>query len=228
VAVALGLDVSFAGGAVGDTVDLELRVFDAEGRKQVDERHETQTIRPRGGRDHGEVELLSTLSLKPGRYNIRAAMHSQLSEAVGSVYADFVVPDFEHAPLSLSGVVMSTVPDKPSMPAGEFAAWLPANPTTTREFVPRDRPGIFVRAYAGAGTAPEAIAVSADIRDANDHIVFTQTDTLALASAGSLRSADYRLRLPIDTLTAGAYLLTVTAKGPADTEAQRQIRFSVR
>jgi hypothetical protein len=228
VAVALGLDLPFAGGGVGDTVDLEMRVFDAEGRKQIDERHATQTIRPRSGRDRGEFEMLSTLSLKPGRYNIRAAMHSQLGDGAGSVYADFVVPDFEHAPLSLSGVVVSTVPDKPAMPAGEFAAWLPGNPTTTRAFRQRDRVAIFVRAYARADGAPESIAVTAEIRDANDQVAFTKTDTLPLTRAASSRSADYRLRLPLDTLAEGEYLLTVTAKGPAEGEPLRQVRFSVR
>jgi VWFA-related protein len=228
VAVALGLDVLFAGGGVGDTVDLEMRVFDAEGRKQIDERRQTQTIRPRAGRDRGEVEMLSTLSLKPGRYNIRAAMHSQLGGGAGSVYADFVVPDFGQAPLSLSGVVVSTVPDKPSMPVGEFAAWLVGNPTTTRAFGQRDRVAVFLRAYARADGAAESIAVTAEIRDANDQVAFTKTDALPLAGAASPKSADYRLRLPLDTLAAGEYLLTITAKGPAEPEAKRQVRFAVR
>jgi len=228
VAVALGLDVLFAGGGVGDTVDLEMRVFDGEGRKQIDERHQTQTVRPRAGRDHGEVEMLSTLSLKPGRYNIRAATHSQLGGGAGSVYADFVVPDFAHAPLSLSGVVVSTVPDKPAMPVGEFSAWLSGNPTTTRAFVQRDRVAVFLRAYARADGAPESITVTAEIRDANDQVAFTKTDTLPLAGAASQRSADYRLRLPLDTLAAGEYLLTIIAKAPAEAVAQRQVRFSVR
>jgi VWFA-related protein len=228
VAVALGLDLPFAGGGVGDTVDLEMRLFDAEGRKQIDERHVTQTVRGRSGRDRGEVEMLSTLSLKPGRYNIRAAMHSQLGEGVGSVYADFVVPDFEHAPISLSGIVVSTVPDKPAMPAGEFTAWLPGNPTTTREFGQRDRVSVFVRAYAKADTAPESIAIGAEIRDAHDQVVFTKTDALPFAGGASPKGADYRLRLPLDTLASGEYLLTITAKGTAEVEARRDVRFSIR
>ncbi len=228
VAVALGVDVPFESGRIGDTIDLEMRVFDAEGRKQVDERRDTQVLRPRGGRDRGEFEMLSTLSLKPGRYNIRASMYSALRESAGSVYTDFVVPDFENAVLALSGLVVSTVPDKPSMPAGEFRAWLPTTPTTTRAFGRADLVTVFLRAYTGGGSGASPVAVRAEIRDANDRVVFTKADTLVPAREIGPPAADYRLRLPLDTLPAGAYLLTVTASGPAEAEARRDLRFSVR
>ena len=138
-----------------DTVDLEIRIFDAEGRKQVEERRDTQLIRPRGGRAQQEFDLFSTFLLKPGRYNIRASMYSTLRDSAGSVYTDFVVPDFGKAPLALSGLVIATVPEKPSMPAGEFRSWLPVVPTTTRSFAASDGATAFLRVYSGdAGLSP--------------------------------------------------------------------------
>jgi VWFA-related protein len=224
VAVALGVDVPFEG-RMPDTVDLEVRVFDAEGRRQVDEYRATQVLRPRGGRSRGEFDLFWTLTLKPGRYNIRASMYSTLRESAGSVYTDFVVPDFGSAPLALSGLVMATVPEKPSLPAGEFRPWLPVVPTTTRSFVASERAGVFMRVYAG-GAARAPIAIRAEIRDARDAIVFTKTDTLTPEGDTPIKSADYHLAVPIGALEPGEYLLSVVARSETAGESRRDVRFT--
>ncbi len=227
VAVVLGVDLPFAGGGIGDTVDLEMRIFDAEGRKQIDERHSTQAIRPRGGRNRGEFDLLSTLSLKPGRYNVRASMRSALRESAGSVYADFVVPDFRKAAFSLSGLVLSSAPEKPSLPLGEFQQWLPVVPTTTRAFATTDRVSAFLRAYAGSNEVAGPITLQSEIRDDHDTVVLTKTDTLTPAGTG-IKNAEYRMPLPLGTLRPGEYLLTIRGIVAPDLEIRRDVRFSVR
>jgi hypothetical protein len=226
VAVALGVDVPFEG-RIPDMVDLEIRIFDAEGRRQIEERRDSQVIRPRGGRARGEFELFSTFTLKPGRYNIRASMYSTLRESAGSVYTDFVVPEFSDAVLALSGLVVATVPGKPSMPAGEFRSWLPVVPTTTRSFAASDRASVLIRVYDGSAV-PAPIAMRAEIRDVRDAVVFAATETLRLTGAGAVRSADYRLTVPLTTLGPGEYWLSVVARRETAEELHRDLRFSVK
>jgi len=226
VALALGLDLPFES-RVGDTLDIEVRVFDAEGRKQVDQRRITQALRPRGNRDRGEFDWLATLSLKPGRYNIRAAMFSQGRESSGSVYTDVTVPDFARDELSLSGAVITAALDKQAVPASEFRAWLPVVPTTTRAFAKADLPSLFLRVYTRASEPDVVVTVLAEIRNASDTVVFTQKDSVTPALQSPVRSADYRLRLPVEKLATGEYVVSIAAN-LGETTRRRDVRFSVR
>ena len=227
VAAVLGLDVPLET-RLGDTVDIEFRVFDAEGRKQIDQRRITQALRPRGGRDRGEFDILETFALKPGRYNLRAAMYSQGRERAGSVYTDVTVPDFEQEPVSLSGAVISVLPGQTAIPRDQFRAWLPVVPSTTRALSKADIVSAFLRVYSPAD-ADRPVGVRAEIRDTTDTVVFSRVDTLTLdaAASGAVRSADYQLPLPVSTLAPGDYLLSIAASA-AEGTTRRDVRFSVR
>jgi hypothetical protein len=226
IAVALGLDLAFAGGGVGDTIDLEMRVFDAEGRKQVENAIPHKRSARAAAATAAKSKCCRRSRSSPAATNIRAAMHSQLGEG-GAVSTRISSCRFRAGPALAVRHLVSTVPDKPSMPPGEFASWLVGNPTTSREFLRRDRVAIFARAYARADTAPESIAIGAEIRDARSG-VFTKSDTLPIGGNTSPKGADYRLRLPLDTLASGEYLLTIRASGRAESEVRREVRFTVR
>ena len=225
VAVALGVDIPFES-RTPEPLDVEIRVFDGEGRKQLDRQRLTQTLRPRGGRDHTEFELLATLSLKPGRYNIRVATFSQGRESAGSVFTDVTVPEFAKEDLSLSGAVVSLVPGKTAMPADEFRAWLPVAPTTTRAFAQNDLASVYLRVYTPSDRPEAAVPVRAEIRSGRDEVVFSQTDSVTPKTSGPLRSAAYNLRLPLATLAPGQYVVSIAA-GEGEKAVRRDVRFSV-
>ena len=51
-----------------------------------------------------EVNVQSHLELQPGDYGLRVAVSDAASGKVASVFSDITVPNFDNAPLSLSGM----------------------------------------------------------------------------------------------------------------------------
>src|SRR5205085_3372074 len=57
-------------------------------------------IPPGGAADDLRYESISTLSVKPGRYEVRVAARHAGADIVGSVFTDVDVPDFESEPVT--------------------------------------------------------------------------------------------------------------------------------
>jgi hypothetical protein len=84
----------------------------------------------------------------------------------------------------------------------------------------------FVRVYEKREQPPQPAGVKAEILDTRGKVVTTDTLSFEADQFAKDRSADYQIRLPVDRLTAGEYLLTLQAtQGPHT--AQRAIRFAV-
>ena len=54
------------------------------------------------------LRALSRVELPPGRYQLRVAANELSSKAVGTVLYDLDVPDFTKAPLTMSGVALTS------------------------------------------------------------------------------------------------------------------------
>src|SRR3954465_14060445 len=54
------------------------------------------------------LRMLNRLDLPPGKYQLRVAAHDTNGGNVGSVQYDLVVPDFQKAPFSISGLVLTS------------------------------------------------------------------------------------------------------------------------
>jgi hypothetical protein len=173
-------------------------------------------------------EALSHIELKPGRYQLRIAAYSAVSDATGSVYADVKVPDFAKERVSLSGVLVEKVPSLPSAPRTTLAAIVPVVPTSERVFQKLDHASTFLRIYQG-GTDPLS-AVTFTTRIVNDHdiAVVNKSDVLAAEKFdAATRAADCRFDIPMTTLSRGQYLLTFEATASGVT-ATRNVRFTVK
>jgi VWFA-related protein len=173
-----------------------------------------------------EYEIVSRLPLKPGRYQIRAGVHTQGAPG-GSVYADIEVPDFGRDAVSLSGVVLSAAPAAPAVPPGGLAGSVPITPTTRRQFKKTDRVATFARVYEGAGRPLAPAQVTVRVLDAQGRVAVEQAGTLDVARFSAARSADVRFSLPLETLTTGSYLLTISAAVGPDS-VRRDVPFTVR
>jgi VWFA-related protein len=215
VALSLGLPPSPA-----ETTDILFKAFTFDG-----ELRQTVTVQVPASSD--AIHALARFDLAPGRYQLRAAATSPGRGAGGSVYADLDVPDFAKAPLSLSGVVVSTIPAPSSTPAGALARLLPAVPTTRRAFSPADGALAFLQICQG-GDKPLA-PVTLGVRIVNDRnaTVSTSTESLTPERFGTTRAADYRYTLPLKTLAPGEYLLTFEVT-LGKTTARRDVRFTVK
>jgi hypothetical protein len=226
VVLSLHVDVPFDVGVLRETLEIETRVFDGEGRKEVLAERRTEALQARAGRSRVDFDLLSTIALRPGRYNIRVSAHSPTRNRSGSVYTDVVVPAFGRTAFSVSGVLVTAAPGWPFVLA-RTAQSLPVVPTSARTFVSTQHVEAFVRLYAGGSRAPGAVTVRAEIRDTADVIVFEETRTQPLEGTAAPRTADYRLVLPLDRLGPDEYLLTLTATPARGGPLTRHVRFWV-
>jgi VWFA-related protein len=171
-------------------------------------------------------EVVSRLTLKPGRYEVRVALDAGPNQS-GSVYTFVDVPDFAKQPLSLSGLVLAVAPAVPSAGRDAFANLLPVVPTAQRDLARTDRATAFLQVYQDADRVPLPASVTARITDTSDRIVLDQVTPLPADRFASTRAADYRLELPVERLERGEYLLTIDATVNEHT-ARRGLRFTVR
>jgi VWFA-related protein len=211
------------GSAAGAKVNVLAGAYGRDGRS-IDSHVQTIGVTPApGARQEFEYEVLSRLRLKPGRHEIRLAAEDLTRQLRGSVYSYVDIPDFAKAPLSLSGVVLS-VAAKP--PAAALADVLPLTPTAQRAFAPSAHVTAFLRVYEGGGGAPAPVTISPRVLDDQGRTFFEQPGVLTTQGT-PVRSADYRLDLPLSKLSAGEYLLTIEAQRGNRT-ARRDVRFGVR
>ena len=169
-------------------------------------------------------ELLSRLTLKPGRYELRLAVDASVNQR-GSVYTYVDVPDFAQQPLSLSGIVLGAAAGPLSAPKDAFSTLLPIVPTARRSFAPADRVTAFVRVYQASKKPALPATVTARIVDAHDAVVFTETVAIDAERFAETHAADHRIELPLTRLGGGPYLLTIDATA-GQSSARRGVRFS--
>lgn len=249
VAIVLGIrepDPSSAEVAAHDTrftetVDLLVRAFTPEGDARGLSKAQTAQVRlrptsveerpnaaPTAGSTMAGYEILARIDLaKPGRYSLRIAVHNRTQNRDGSVFADVDVPDFAKAPLSLSGVVLTSTAAPPSAPEGALSTLIPVVPTTERQFTATSQVRAFLRVYEGGKEPIAPVVMKVTILDDNDAAVFTTSAVLAPTRFTVDRAADFTLDLPLTNLKPGQYALTFgTTMGQAT--ARRDVVFTVK
>jgi hypothetical protein len=201
--------------------------FVPESGSGAGERRQTVTVRwPEPRRADKGFELLSRMPLAPGRYELRLAVEGS-NGRTGTVQTYVEVPKFKDDALALSGLVLLTPGRGMLAPPDAFDDLLPEPLTARRSFDDESVARAFMRVYQLGAREPEPITArlrivdSADVERASNEV---HLDTAAFTES---HSADVVFDLPLASLTAGDYLLTVdvTAK---DRTQQRTIRFSRR
>jgi VWFA-related protein len=216
-----------------ERVDLQISAFTQEGAARGGSRYETTvTLRP-GPAGPVEYEVLSSLVLKPGRYQLRLSAHVGAQGKTGSVYYDIDVPDFAARPLSLSGLLLTSDPRPVSTNTDRIKAYVPVSPTARRVFR-ADSVSAFARVYQGGTTPLVPVQMTVTVTDAQGAVRIRRTESLAKDLFGSGpsafgpgdRSADFGLVLPLKSLNPGDYLLTLEAASGRGV-AKREVRFKV-
>ena len=212
------------GARVEETLQLQATALTARGDPKATAGETARLAFRSGVGEDAQYEVLTKLMLPPGRYQVRVAAQSALLGRNGSVYIDLEVPDFSGNAIQLSGVILSSDPAWRLVTSEGFANVLPVPPTTVREFDATTSVSVFARVY---DRTREPAIVRATITDAEGASVFGRETSLDPARFTPQGAADYRLDLPIASLRAGRYLLTLDAVGKQKT-ASRQVRFSVK
>lgn len=226
MALALEIAQPIAQTPAVDTVDVLIRAFTPEGAPR-ESATRTFAFDHLAAGSPATYEAVTRLDLAPGRYELRVAAHSALTDKRGNVYADMDVPDFPKAPLSLSAVVFDTAARAPHGAIDALQDVVPVVPTTTRIFGTSDAATAFVRVFQAARAPLAPVALTTRIRNAHDAAVLDETRTLGPDAFDTSHKADVKTRLPLDTLTAGAYVLSYDAS-LGKTSVKREVRFTVR
>ena len=231
VTLALGVRQRAFASRTPEQVEVLVKAFSADGDPKGTD---TQTIllnvpAARADSEVTRYEVLTRIDLpKPGKYELRLSAHSDASDTRGSVYVDVDVPDFRKEKLSLSGVVLtSALPAAPIAPIRALRDVIPVIPTTERSFTPSDPVTAFLRLYQGGSDKLAPVTLKIQIQDATGKSVFEKAESIAVERFSAERSAEYQLQLPLSTLTAGDYLLTIEAAA-GKALFKRDVRFQVR
>ena len=228
-----------------EKVDVQVAAFSHEGAPRGNMQYGTEvTLRP-GPAGPVEYEVLTGLSLKPGRYQLRLSALVGAQNKTGSVYYDLEVPDFQARPLSLSGLLLTSDPKPVSTDTERIKAYVPIAPTARRTFSAADRVTAFARIYQGgqtSATAPDpdpsrrrqtgpvlqAVQLAILVTDSQGTVRFRRTEAVAGDVFGpNDRMAEFRMDVPLKDLTPGEYLLTMDATSSRGA-ARRDVRFTVR
>jgi hypothetical protein len=164
-----------------------------------------------------EVNVQSHLELPPGDYGLRVAVTDAASGKVASVFSEITVPDFDRAPLSLSGMSVETA----STAGGA------AKPITRRAFKRNDVVRAVLQIYQGnkRTDALAPVVMRVRILDAKGTALRDQSLPFPESSFENRRT-DCVITLPLAALAPGEYLLKLDASANRHTIG-RALRFSV-
>ncbi len=211
------------------TADLSIAAYTTEGDRKAGE-STTTTVRL-GRASGGEIgyEVLSRLTLPPGRFRLRIAAHDDLVDRIGTVMLDVIVPDFAKDDVSLSGLVLSPVGGLPSGRRDILADRLPLVPSSQRRFSSSDRATALLEIYQRGPTASRA-DVAVHVTDAKDVVRYSEQIAVPkerFGAYGSQTRATFTHELPLDRLIAGHHLFTVTVSVNGKV-LRRDLQFEIR
>jgi VWFA-related protein len=168
-------------------------------------------------------ELRQAVALAPGRYQIRYHVTSAVLGRNGTVYADVEVPDFSRAGLSVSQIILGSLPPAPD---DALTAIVPFSLTTRRSFTSTDDITALVHVFHGGSDRPSQVTASARILDRTDSEHFTTERVLTPDAVTGAMPFD--VPLPLGRLAAGPYLLTISIASPGRPPIRRDLRFNMR
>jgi VWFA-related protein len=177
------------------------------------------------------LRYFDRLDLPPGRHEVRLVVH-QPGGSTGSVVAHVEVPDFDRAPLTMSGLVLSSLNDAPQRTLlGDDTAsrTLTVDPTLNREFVSGDVLTVWAEAYRAVKAADAQVRVTSRITpERGEDPLVTRARLLAPVGDDDRRRFVYQDRFALSELPPGGYVLTVEAKTTDGKHAvRRQLPFAI-
>jgi len=205
---------------VGGAVELYVTALTMRAQSKTEERQSVDL----GAALSRRLDVVSRLALKPGSYEIRSGAATS-DGRTGSVITYVDVPNFRHAPLSLSGLALTTVSAGRGVVA-EGAGLLPFVPTARRAFAASETLRSYMKVYQGGSDAIVPVQLEVRIVDARGQVMLNAGGPLNADRWNADRSADIGLDMPLSALAPGEYLFSVSVAEGKDS-ARRDVRFSV-
>jgi hypothetical protein len=219
--------VAEAPASLSEELTLRTVAYTAAGNAKYDVRAKTSLpVLPGAGWISTSVP--STLNVASDRYELWLSVQEPRTFRVGGVFHSIDVPDFSAQTVTVSGVVLGRKPTEGSPVPPAVAEVVPIIPTTARTFGQGDEISAFFRVYQGRNTPLAPVSLTVRILDERAAEQLDVSESLGVDRFASSRAADYRLRLPLDRLTSGQYLLTIEARLGDRISPKRDVPFSVR
>ena len=214
-------------GIFNDRIELTFTSVDASGDVHPGARHAlTMTMRPETValvRERG-FRVISSTELPPGRYQLRMAAAEEGGGLTGSVLYDLEVPDFYKPAFSMSGLSMTSMLAALTptvLPKDPLADFLPAPPTTAREFLQEDEVALFAEFYENTpGAPPHQLDLSTTMRAEDGRVVFQDRDERSSTDLqGGSGGHGYQVRIPLRGFAPGTYVIRVEGRSRAGSDA---------
>jgi VWFA-related protein len=203
---------SFTGASTGPLpLEFGVSALDQRGR-HVASAKQGSTVLPGSNLSTGAIAVLQThLNLKPGDYELRAAVAHRDSGSASSVFAQLAIPPFADLPLSLSNLILG-MRETTEAPADAATPHIPIVPTTQRAFRRGDRVWSFMQVYQGTERRNDlhTVSVRTIVVDDQERLFYDRSLTLAPSEFVN-RRADVRIILPLAKLPAGRYVFRIDA-----------------
>jgi hypothetical protein len=162
------------------------------------------------------LRMLNRIDLPPGKYQLRVAAHDTNGGNVGSVQYDLVVPDFQKAPFSISGLVLTSAlgASLPTVRADEqLKQVLPGPPVSLRSFPQNDDIVLFAEIYDNDGAKPHKVDITTTVTTDEGKVLFKTDEVRDSSDLGGARGGyGYTTKVPMKDLAPGKYVLKVEGK----------------
>jgi hypothetical protein len=181
------------------------------------------------------LRITSRLEVPAGRYQLRVAATELNGKRSGSVYYDLEVPYFSHAPLTRSGLMLtstlaSQAPTIAGSPDDDLRKAMPGPPTTSRDFRAGEELALLAEIYDNQGGMPHSVDITTSLLADDGREVFKHEDQRSSTELGGARGGyGYTARVPLKGLSPGLYVLRVEARSRLGkgTSASREVQVRV-
>jgi VWFA-related protein len=236
-----GRDLTFAkkDGKLEGTLDLAVVAIDGQNGKSKGGTHFSLTMPVQEATRQQVVatgvRITAQVELPPGNYQLRIGAADAGSQRVGSVHYDLAVPDFADAPLTMSGVVMSSalasqVRTAFASPDDFIRKALPGPPTVSREFRVGEEVAFVAEVYDNDPKTPHTVDITTSLQTDDGRVVYSHEDQRSSKElGGSIGGYGHQETIPLKGMAPGLYVLKVEArtrlgKGFA---ASREVQFRI-
>jgi VWFA-related protein len=219
-----GRDLTFAkkDGKLESALDLAVVAIDGQSGRSKGGTHFSLTMPVQeAGRQQivaTGVRITSRLDLPPGTYQLRIGAADTASQRVGSVHYDLTVPDFTDAPLTMSGVVLtsalaSQVRTAFANPDDLIRKALPGPPTVSREFRAGEELALVAEVYDNDLKTPHTVDITTSLQTDDGRVVYSHEDQRSSKElGGSIGGYGHQETIPLKGMAPGLYVLKVEAR----------------
>ena len=181
------------------------------------------------------LRIASSFDVPPGRYQLRIGAADSNSQRVGSVHYDLDVPSFSSAPLTMSGLVLTSalaaqVQTAVASPGDDLTKVLPGPPTVSREFRVGEELALMAEIYDNEVRTPHTVDITTSLRSDDGRVVYSREDQRSSSELGGAKGGyGHQARIPLKGMAPGLYVLKVESRSRLGNgvTAAREVQFRI-